>query len=213
MEKIDRRIIKSQNAIQSAFIEMLITDGFDEITVKNITEKANIGRKTFYLHYLDKYNLLDKIVDDHLDQLKEICYEKQNKEFIEGTIIWFEYFKEHKPFFAALFRSNSTLSFQKKLLTFIMGEIEKKLNTDTSVNKNIDKHIILKFLGTAVMGILESYVLDEIDSDVAFVATQVGELIRRNIWNETLISGDLFIPHLTSLLSLHFEVGVLLPSK
>ncbi|CJA57071.1 Uncharacterised protein [Streptococcus pneumoniae] len=31
------------------------------------------------------------------------------------------------------------------------------------------------------MGILESYVLDEIDSDVAFVATQVGELIRRNI--------------------------------
>ncbi|HFK1475205.1 TPA: TetR/AcrR family transcriptional regulator [Bacillus paranthracis] len=181
MEKIDRRIIKSQNAIQSAFIEMLITDGFDEITVKNITEKANIGRKTFYLHYLDKYNLLDKIVDDHLDQLKEICYKKQNKEFIEGTIIWFEYFKEHKPFFAALFNSNSTLSFQKKLLIFIMGEIEKKLNTNTSINKNIDKHIILKFLGTAVMGILESYVLDEIDSDVAFVATQVGELMRRNI--------------------------------
>lgn len=54
-----------------------------------------------------------------------------------------------------------------------MGEIEKKLNTNTntSVNKNIDKHIVLKFLGTAVMGILESYVLDEIDSDVAFVAT------------------------------------------
>ena len=47
-----------------------------------------------------------------------------------------------------------------------MGEIEKKLNTNTSINKNIDKHIILKFLGTAVMGILESYVLNEIDSDV-----------------------------------------------
>ena len=60
-------------------------------------------------------------------------------------------------------------------------EIEKKLNTNTSINNNIDKHIILKFLGTAVMGILESYVLDEIDSDVAFVATQVGELMRRNI--------------------------------
>ena len=144
MEKIDRRIIKSQNAIQSAFIEMLITDGFDEITVKNITEKANIGRKTFYLHYLDKYNLLDKIVDDHLDQLKEICYEKQNKEFIEGTIIWFEYFKEHKPFLRHYLEVTAPYHF-KKLLTFIMGEIEKKLNTDTSVNKNIDKHIVLKF--------------------------------------------------------------------
>ena len=47
MEKIDRRIIKSQNAIQSAFIEMLITDGFDEITVKNITEKSKHRKKRF----------------------------------------------------------------------------------------------------------------------------------------------------------------------
>ncbi|HDR3888780.1 TPA: TetR family transcriptional regulator [Bacillus cereus] len=80
-----------------------------------------------------------------------------------------------------MFKCNSTLSFQKKLLTFIMGEIEKNLNTNTSINKNIDKHIVLKFLGTAVMGILESYVLEEIDSDIAYVATQVGELMRRNI--------------------------------
>ena len=112
-------------------------------------------------------------MDDHLDQLKEICYEKQNKGFIEGTIIWFEYFKEHKPFFAALFKVTAHYRF-KKLLTFIMDEIEKKLNTNTSINNNIDKHIILKFLGTAVMGILESYVLDEIDSDVAFVARKLG---------------------------------------
>ncbi len=66
-----------------------------------------------------------------------------------------------------------------------MGEIEKKLNTNTSINKNIDKHIILKFLGTAVMGILESYVLNEIDSDVEYVATQVGELMRREYINNT----------------------------
>ena len=32
------------------------------------------------------------------------------------------------------------------------------------------------------MGILESYVLDEIDNDVEYVATQVGELMRRNIY-------------------------------
>ncbi|KXY52400.1 TetR family transcriptional regulator [Bacillus sp. FSL M7-1020] len=41
-------------------------------------------------------------------------------------------------------------------------------------NKNIDKHSVLKFLGTAVMGILESYVLGEIDIDIEYVAMQVG---------------------------------------
>ncbi|MGH1286794.1 TetR family transcriptional regulator [Bacillus toyonensis] len=48
-------------------------------------------------------------------------------------------------------------------------------------NKNIDKHIVLKFLGTAVMGIFGSYVLDEMDNDIEYVTTQVGELIMRNI--------------------------------
>ena len=46
MEKIDRRIIKSQNAIQSAFIEMLIEDGFDEITVKTL-QKSEHRKKNF----------------------------------------------------------------------------------------------------------------------------------------------------------------------
>ncbi|MGG1341574.1 TetR family transcriptional regulator [Bacillus thuringiensis] len=41
-------------------------------------------------------------------------------------------------------------------------------------NKNIDKHIVLKFLGTAVMGNFGSYVLDEMDNDIEYVTTQVG---------------------------------------
>ncbi|MEK5233789.1 TetR/AcrR family transcriptional regulator C-terminal domain-containing protein [Lysinibacillus sp. FSL K6-0232] len=181
MEKIDRRILKSQQAIQSAFLTMLIHEGFDDITVKNISEKANIGRKTFYLHYIDKYDLLDKIVDNHLKCLREICDAKKDKGFIEGTIIWFSYFQQHKLFFAALFRSESTLSFRKKLLTFIMGEIDKKLDSNTALNEQIDRYMILKFLGTAVMGVLESYTLDEIDDDIEAIARQVGILVKRNL--------------------------------
>ena len=56
---IDRRILKSQKAIQNAFLEMLLKDGFDMITIKELTEKADISRKTFYLHYVDKYDLLN----------------------------------------------------------------------------------------------------------------------------------------------------------
>lgn len=77
MDKIDRRILKSRQAIQSTFLQMLVKEGFDEITVRNMTEKANISRKTFYLHYMDKYDLLDKIVDDHIAQLREICDQKK----------------------------------------------------------------------------------------------------------------------------------------
>ncbi|MCD7035956.1 TetR/AcrR family transcriptional regulator [Metabacillus sp. GX 13764] len=179
MGKIDRRILKSRQAIQLTFLQMLVTDGFDGITVKNITETANISRKTFYLHYLDKYDLLDKIVDDHIAQLREICDQKQDKGIIEGSILWFAYFEEHKSFFAALFKSQGASSFRKKLLSFTMGEINKKLNEDSHLI--IDRHIFLKFLGTATLGVLESYVLEEVDSDIESVAKQVVQLYEKHI--------------------------------
>lgn len=126
-EKVDRRIVKSQKAIQTAFLEMLLDVGFDSITVKDITENANISRKTFYLHYVDKFDLLNTIVNTQLAELMRICEEKREKGFVEGTIIWFQYFEQRKPFFAALFATESTVSFRHRLLDFIMEQVAKQV--------------------------------------------------------------------------------------
>ncbi|WP_080875774.1 TetR/AcrR family transcriptional regulator [Oceanobacillus timonensis] len=179
-EKIDRRIMKSQKAIRKAFLDTLFEKGFENITVKDITEQADLSRKTFYLHYIDKYDLLDKVVDEHLKQLREICEQKKDKGLIEGTIIWFEYFEKHKAFFASLFQSANTVSFRHSLLHFMMDEIDKKLS-ESSLNQLLDRQITVKFLGTAVMGVLESYVLEEVNGDTQQVAEQVGEMLKRNL--------------------------------
>ncbi|MDY0404670.1 TetR/AcrR family transcriptional regulator C-terminal domain-containing protein [Virgibacillus sp. 179-BFC.A HS] len=178
--KMDRRIMKSQKAIHRAFLDKLYEDGFESVTIKDITDKADLSRKTFYLHYNDKYDLLDKIVEKHLKELEEICDQKKDKGLIEGTIIWFRYFEDHKLFFASLFQGTSTVSFRNKLLNFIMEEVDKKLEA-SALPENIDRKIILKFLGTAVMGVLESYVLEDIDGDMETIAAQVGEMLKRNL--------------------------------
>lgn len=123
----DRRIVKSEKAIQSAFLAMLLDVGFDAITVKNLTEKADISRKTFYLHYLDKYDLLNGIVDEMIRDLTDLCEKKKDMGFVDGTVLWFYYFEEHKPFFTALFSTESTISFRHRLLDFIMEQLNNKL--------------------------------------------------------------------------------------
>lgn len=176
--KIDRRILKSQKVIQSAFLEMLIKDGFDEITVKKITEKADISRKTFYLHYLDKYDLLDTLVSKKLEELEEICEQKKEKGYVEGTIIWFEYFEENKAFFSALFSSKSTVSFRERLLDFMMNQINEKISV---VKPKIDSELLPRFLGMAVLGIIESFMLNEINSNTEKIAEEVGQLLALNL--------------------------------
>ena len=174
----DRRIVKSEKAIQSAFLAMLLDVGFDAITVKNLTEKADISRKTFYLHYLDKYDLLNGIVDEMIRDLTDLCEKKKDMGFVDGTVLWFYYFEEHKPFFTALFSTESTISFRHRLLDFIMEQLNNKLE---GVSEHRDTEVLCKFMAMAVLGVIESYVLDQFHVGIEEIAMQVGELLEQII--------------------------------
>ncbi|HDZ5882588.1 TetR/AcrR family transcriptional regulator, partial [Staphylococcus aureus] len=49
----DLRVVKTRASIKKAFMTLLFEKDFDTISIKEITEFAQIGRKTFYLHYID----------------------------------------------------------------------------------------------------------------------------------------------------------------
>lgn len=49
--KQDLRFIKNENLIQKTFREMIAENEYPRISIKELTERAQINRKTFYLHY------------------------------------------------------------------------------------------------------------------------------------------------------------------
>lgn len=57
--RIDPRIKRTRGLIGQAFSEVMIKKGFQAVSVQDITEKAGINRSTFYLHFADKFALLD----------------------------------------------------------------------------------------------------------------------------------------------------------
>lgn len=61
---VDLRVKRTQRAIKDSFFRLVEEKGFEHISVKDITDGAMISRNTFYLHYADKYELLNKICDE-----------------------------------------------------------------------------------------------------------------------------------------------------
>lgn len=51
MNKTDRRVVKTRESIRKAFLHLIQIKDFQQITVTELAEAANIDRKTFYLHY------------------------------------------------------------------------------------------------------------------------------------------------------------------
>jgi len=70
--KTDRRIDRTRRQLKDALFSLILEKGYDGVTIEDITERAELGRTTFYLHYKDKAGLLlesiDAIADDLLSQ-------------------------------------------------------------------------------------------------------------------------------------------------
>ena len=64
--KIDRRRRYTLSVIREAFFALLAEVGFAKMTVADICRRADINRGTFYLHYEDKFALLDVLIDEAL---------------------------------------------------------------------------------------------------------------------------------------------------
>ena len=68
-ETLDRRVRKTRQQLQHCLAVLLMEKKIQEITVREITEMADLNRGTFYLHYKDVFDLLEKVELELLDEL------------------------------------------------------------------------------------------------------------------------------------------------
>lgn len=72
LEKKDRRIGKTQKNIRDAFVNLITEKEISQITVKELAERADINRKTFYMHYSSIEDVLDKIENEIIEKLLSV---------------------------------------------------------------------------------------------------------------------------------------------
>ena len=72
VRKMDRRTQKTQKAIREAFLILLGKKNIDKIKVAEISQLADIGRGTFYLHYNDVFDLYDQVEKDLYAEIERL---------------------------------------------------------------------------------------------------------------------------------------------
>ena len=77
--KRDRRLVRTKKAIISALIELLTEKDLSEITVTELTDRAQINRKTFYLHYDRIENIIADFGEDILTYTERLLRDHVEK--------------------------------------------------------------------------------------------------------------------------------------
>ncbi len=63
-EPLDRRVQRTRAALRDALLSLLADRGWDDVSVQDICEQANVGRSTFYMHFQNKEQLLEGGLSD-----------------------------------------------------------------------------------------------------------------------------------------------------
>jgi Transcriptional regulator len=179
--KVDRRILKSQVAIKKAVIDLMAEKKFDDITIQDISDKANVNRGTIYLHYQDKYDLLDKLIEEHIQELREMSDWACELDFIPATLIYFEYFQNNYSFFMAMLASKGAPYFRNRFLDYLIESFSDEVDITTGKNAGLNKEIILQYSCTAYVGIVEWWLKNGMPHSPQVMAEQVGTLLARDM--------------------------------
>jgi AcrR family transcriptional regulator len=88
-EPADRRVRRTRRELHRALVELSMEKGYDAVTVDDLAGRADIARRTFYAHYVDRDDLLRAIVDELLaDLLTTIgAVQPTDMRSLRGTVV------------------------------------------------------------------------------------------------------------------------------
>lgn len=179
MPKVDRRILKSQEAIKKALIELMSKKNFDHITIQEIADTADVNRTTVYFHYMDKYDLLDKLIEEHINKLQEMCESACQLDWKGATQIFCEYFENNYAFFSLMVASKGAPYFRKHFLDFLLEAFRNEVDVTQGKNQGLDEEVILGFSASAYVGVLEQWFINGKNVPHTVLAEQLGTLLER----------------------------------
>ncbi|AZU63950.1 TetR/AcrR family transcriptional regulator [Neobacillus mesonae] len=163
----EKRVNRTKRLIRDTLTELIEEKGFEGVTVRDLTERAKINRGTFYLHYRDKYDLLEQSEDEiikgivqlvhEISPIEAVAYTSQNEPF---PIIQklFEHFQENANFMKVILGPKGDPAFQVKLRELITETFLNKMAEEiNSEEMQVPVEFLTTYVSAAHVGVIQHW--------------------------------------------------------
>ena len=161
----DRRIQKTQKLLHEALFSLIHEKNYDSIVVKEILDRANIGRSTFYTHFGDKDALLVSGMHDMLHSVKPAMLPSSAKRY--ERILWFslpifEHIQQQRHASGAKIGARGRAiiheHLQSVLAELIAGEVRKEFQGRRKTASQIPSDLFVQYVASTFILVLNWWV-------------------------------------------------------
>lgn len=180
-QKIDRRVRKTKSALLKCLTKLMSQKKLNDITVKELTELADVNRSTFYLYYKDIFDMVEQIETDMFDDFIKIFHnlnnEKENDKYTNFLSFYtyiFKYVQKNAEICKILLGHDGDYAFIQKFKDAI---IQTKPPFDESISE-VKIHFLRPFIISGFIGIVQQWLEDGLNvppKDMAIIMAQIND--------------------------------------
>ena len=157
MEKMDRRSQRSRQLITEALLDLLMERKFNEITIQEITDTANVGRATFYLHYSNKeeclFQLLKGGFDSLIAEMDQMTFTR-DREFVEILEKVFQFTTKNRKLYTALLSDSPRVNIMGDVQAYIQEKMLRAVPIPQTLPPVLHKAIGVNLTGSMIAMVL-----------------------------------------------------------
>ena len=150
--KTDLRIIKTNNTLYDALINLLKEKTFEEIKVSDICQKALVNRSTFYAHFNDKYELFMSLINSLKESLQKELKSIEETNLKDYYLKMIEVFLNHiegkEQIYKTILINNRSSIIMDMIYDTITEDIKKKV---TKNDKDVPNEIFTAYYLGAIV--------------------------------------------------------------
>lgn len=166
----NRRTKLTKRLLKEALIELLLEKDLSHITIKDLSDRADINRSTFYSHYVDIYELLDEITNDYM---KTIPFDDGDTPLtIDQIIESIEFVEKHSDVFLVLLKNGLYYNYiiNKSKSIFKNGTLNQ------GKMKNVNQDLYFSMIAFSASG-TEKFLLSCLENDLDLTTRQKASII------------------------------------
>jgi AcrR family transcriptional regulator len=160
----DRRVRRTKKLLKESLAVLLMEKKLNNITVKEIVDLADVNRGTFYLHYKDIYDMLNKIENEMIIQLEYITKRFSNTLLTDSTRLYieeiFQYVADNQVFCKMLLGPNGDLAFVEKLKKLVEDKCFHSLMEMCPKNELQNYQYFATYAISGCIGLLQTWLND-----------------------------------------------------
>jgi AcrR family transcriptional regulator len=158
----DRRTRRTRGRLNSAMVELITEKRFDDITVQNVIDRADVGRATFYTHFRDKEDLFEQQWEQFNQMLAaRIDWDRAGQGSFFPVTFFFQHLLEAQSFYQGLLRSGKVEKIFKSGVEYLSQHIDTALTARfKSRGLAIPVPVLSHYLANEFFGLLQWW-LDE----------------------------------------------------